>query len=160
MNGHKIPIIVTTIMMKWKSIKELVKGTHYDTHTRPTHTPKPILKTLMVYNWPIRNVPRWLYPNYDIDNPELNNWIINLNPIKKGYSSPNANICMVAKYGASKQKLWSNLMFDGEKQPGSSGSCLTLQLFITDFHKMEKCIFSIISSHILTIAGRAQWKRT
>ena len=30
-NGHKIPIIVTTLMMKLNSISELVKGTHNDT---------------------------------------------------------------------------------------------------------------------------------
>ena len=47
-------------------------------------------------------------------------------------------MCMVAKYEASKQILWSNLTSDGEKQPGSSGSCLTPQLFITDFPKMGK----------------------
>ena len=77
-NGHKIPLIVTTIMMKtmmkYNYTKEIVKGAPNDTQHQDNAHPKPVLSTVMCCCWPMYNVTWYLYPYYDIENTGLYKW--------------------------------------------------------------------------------------
>ena len=59
-------------MMKQKFIKELVKGTHTDTQQQNNAHPKT--GPVDCDGVPLTKAARWyLYPYYDIKNPELDN---------------------------------------------------------------------------------------